>query len=107
MRYTHAVLCRVPLSLRTRAEIQIEEARKQHQALAQILRQLGLDVVEMPPDEASPLCCFVEDLAVVCNGVALIARPKETSRIKEVIFILLRFIFNRRINDDDRLHYLL
>lgn len=85
-RYTHAVLCRIPLSLRTRGEVQLEEARKQHQALAQLLRELGVDVVEMPPDETSPLCVFVEDLAVVCNGIALIARPNESSRLKEVSF---------------------
>ncbi|CAB0041283.1 unnamed protein product [Trichogramma brassicae] len=82
--YTHAIICRVPMSLRTCAEIQPEEARKQHQALALLLRQIGLDVIEMPPDEASPLCCYVEDLAIVCNGVALIAKPKESSRIKEI-----------------------
>lgn len=87
VRYTHAVLCRIPLSLRTRGEVQLEEARVQHQALAQLLRELGIDVVEMPPDESSPLCVFVEDLAVVCNGIALIARPNESSRLKEVSYI--------------------
>ncbi|XP_023289491.1 N(G),N(G)-dimethylarginine dimethylaminohydrolase 1 isoform X3 [Orussus abietinus] len=70
-RYTHAVLCRIPLSLKTRA---------------QLLRELGIDVVEMPSDETSPLCVFVEDIAVVCNGIALIARPSEPSRYKEQSF---------------------
>lgn len=95
VRYTHAVLCRIPLSLRTRGEVQLEEARKQHQALAQLLRELGVDVVEMPPDEGSPLCVFVEDIAVVCNGIALIARPNEPSRLKEVsiyIYVYLRYL---------------
>ncbi|XP_033325036.1 N(G),N(G)-dimethylarginine dimethylaminohydrolase 1 isoform X2 [Megalopta genalis] len=82
--YTHAVLCRIPLSLRTRGEVTLDEARTQHLALAQLLRQLNIDVVEMPPDENSPLCAFVEDIAVVCNGIALIARPNESSRIKEI-----------------------
>jgi dimethylargininase len=84
MRYTHAVLCRIPLSLGTRGEVQLEEAKKQHQALAQLLRELGIDVIEMPPDENSPLCVFVEDIAIVCNGIALIAQPNEPSRMKEV-----------------------
>ena len=85
-RYTHAVLCRIPLSLRTRGEVVLDEARKQHLALADLLRELGIDVVEMPPDENSPLCPFVEDVAVLCNGTALIARPQEPSRLKEVKF---------------------
>ena len=84
VRYTHAVLCRVPLSLKTQSKVQIDEARKQQQALAYLLRELGLDVVEMPPDEASPLCAFIEDLAIVCNGIALIAHPTDPSRLKEV-----------------------
>ncbi|KAI4494262.1 hypothetical protein M0802_009131 [Mischocyttarus mexicanus] len=83
-RYTHAILCRIPLSLRTRGEVTLDEARKQHLALAQLLRELDIDVVEMPPDENAPLCVFVEDIAVVCNGIALIARPTESSRLKEI-----------------------
>lgn len=83
-RYTHAILCRIPLSLRTRGEVTLDEARTQHLALAQLLRELDIDVVEMPPDENSPLCVFVEDIAVVCNGIALIAHPSEPSRLKEV-----------------------
>ncbi|XP_043288029.1 N(G),N(G)-dimethylarginine dimethylaminohydrolase 1 [Venturia canescens] len=83
-RYTHAVLCRIPLSLRTRGEVDLDEARKQHLALAELLREIGIDVVEMPPDEESPLCPFVDDVAIVCNGTALIARPAEPSRLKEI-----------------------
>ncbi|XP_033207972.1 N(G),N(G)-dimethylarginine dimethylaminohydrolase 1 [Belonocnema kinseyi] len=83
-RYTHAVLCRIPLSLGTKGEVNVDEARLQHSALAELLREFGIDVVEMPPDEVSPLCVFVEDIAVVCNGIALIARPDEPSRIKEI-----------------------
>lgn len=89
-RYTHAILCRIPLSLRTRGEVTLDEARTQHLALAQLLRELDIDVVEMPPDENSPLCVFVEDVAVVCNGIALIARPNEPSRLKEVRFMWRR-----------------
>ncbi|KYN15609.1 N(G),N(G)-dimethylarginine dimethylaminohydrolase 1 [Trachymyrmex cornetzi] len=83
-RYTHAILCRIPLSLRTRGEVTLDDARTQHLALAQLLRELDIDVVEMPPDENSPLCVFVEDIAVVCNGIALIAHPSEPSRLKEL-----------------------
>lgn len=83
-RYTHAVLCRIPLSLRTRGEVTLNEARTQHLALAQLLRELDIDVVELPLDENSPLCAFVEDIAIVCNGIALIARPSEPSRLKEI-----------------------
>lgn len=94
-RYTHAVLCRIPSSLQTKGEVVIDEAREQHSALAQLLRELGIDVVEMPADETAPFCAFVEDVAVLCNGIALIAHPIEASRIKEVIS--LYFSFNQTI----------
>lgn len=87
-KYTHAVVCRIPLSLRTRAEIELEEAKKQHEAYVRILRELGLDVIELPPDETLPECVFVEDAAVVCNGIALITRPGAAHRAKEVRFVI-------------------
>lgn len=51
-----------------------------------LLRDLGLDVVELPPDESLPECAFVEDTAVVCNGIALITRPGAPNRAKEVMY---------------------
>ncbi|KAK0092177.1 hypothetical protein PV326_002011 [Microctonus aethiopoides] len=83
-RYTHAVLCRIPNSLHEKGEVIVDEARNQHLALAQLLRELGIDVVEMPADESAPLCAFVEDIAVLCNGIALIAHPTEATRMKEI-----------------------
>lgn len=48
------------------------------------LREIGLDVIELPPDEVHPHCMFVEDVAVVCNGIALVTRPGHPAREKEV-----------------------
>ncbi|GLH09864.1 hypothetical protein R5R35_013971 [Gryllus longicercus] len=84
LKFTHAVVCRIPLSFRTRGEIELEEAKRQHEAYVRLLRELGLDVIELPPDESLPECVFVEDTAVVCNGIALITRPGAPTRVKEV-----------------------
>lgn len=91
-RYTHAVVCRIPLSLRTRGEIDLEEAKKQHESYVKLLRELGIDVIELPPDEALPDCAFVEDTAVICNGIALIAKPGSPHRVKEVTFVFFSFV---------------
>ncbi|CAH1180202.1 unnamed protein product [Phaedon cochleariae] len=82
-RYTHAVVCRLPLSLASRGDVDAEAAREQHERLVRLLRELGLDVVELPADEALPESAFVEDTAVVCNGTALIARPGAEHRRRE------------------------
>ena len=47
-------------------------------------RKLGLDVIELPADESLPDGVFVEDTAVICDGIALICQPNSPSRLKEV-----------------------
>ena len=79
-KFTHAIVSRVPKSFQTVATtdgscIDILAARKQHEHLVSTLRDLGLDVLELPPDEESPLSVFVADTAVILNGVALLCRP--------------------------------
>lgn len=85
LKYTHAVVCRIPTSLGTKSKINIEEARKQHEAFVKLLRELYLDVIELPADESLPECGFVEDTAIVCNGIALMTKPDSAVRQKEVI----------------------
>ena len=38
------------------------------------LRKIGLDVIELPADEAFPDCPFIEDIAIILNGTAFICR---------------------------------
>lgn len=86
-RYTHAVVCRVPNTFKTSSDNginRLEEAKKQHETYVRILRELGLDVIELPPDDAQPQCVFVEDTAVVCNGTALITKPGKAERLQEI-----------------------
>lgn len=98
-RYTHAIVCRIANRFKTHAselngEVNLIEARKQHELLSKTLREIGVDVIELPPDESYPDSVFVEDTAIVCNGTALICRPGLPSRQKEVIIqiCLLKFI---------------
>lgn len=95
-RYTHAIVCRIPLSFRTRGEIDLEEAKREHELYVNLLRELGLDVIEMPPDENFPECCFVEDTAIVCNGIALITKPGSPNRTKETENI--RAVFKKELD---------
>lgn len=71
-------------SFREREPIDLERAIAQHAAYAALLRTLGLEVVEISADPAFPDCCFVEDVAVVLDEVALVTRPGALSRRGEV-----------------------
>ena len=84
-KYTHAIVSRVPRSFQNVPTvdgtcIDTDKAQAQHQDLVSVLRGLGLDVLELPPDEDSPDSVFVGDCAVVVNGVALLCRPGSGSR---------------------------
>lgn len=67
-----------------RTPIDYGRAVAQHEQYLDVLRELGLEVVELPGDPAFPDCVFVEDTAVVLEDVAVVTRPGAESRRGEV-----------------------
>ncbi len=67
-------------SQRPRPDIDVDLARTQHREYCAALRAAGVELIELPPDESQPDSCFVQDTAVVWNGVAVMARFGEASR---------------------------
>jgi dimethylargininase len=84
MRGVPHTLASCELTFREREPIDLGRALAQHAAYAELLRGLGLEVVELPADPAYPDCCFVEDVAVVLDEVALVTRPGAASRRGEI-----------------------
>jgi len=84
MRAVPPTLERCELTFRSREPIDLNRAVAQHTAYADLLRALGLGVVEVPADPALPDCCFIEDTAVVLDEVALLAMPGAASRRGEI-----------------------
>ncbi|KAM8953884.1 putative hydrolase DDAH2 isoform 1-T2 [Pelodytes ibericus] len=85
-RYTHAVVRGVPSSLAQEGDGKVDLARAQRESgvYCGILRQkLGLQVVELPPNEELPRGQLTGDLAVVIADTALITRPWIPARRKE------------------------
>lgn len=72
------------LTFLEREPIDLDRAREQHAAYASLLAELGLEVVEVQADPAFPDCCFVEDVAVVLDGLAVMTRPGAESRRGEI-----------------------
>ena len=56
------------------------QALKQHQAYIQILTELGLTVITLPPDDEHPDSVFVEDTALLTPKCAIIMRPGARTR---------------------------
>lgn len=91
-RYTHAIVCRIPNNVQldaptspSHAHVDLLRARKEQEEFCDSLREAGVDVIELAPEENAPASSlFVEDAAIVCNGTALITRPSHPARRKEV-----------------------
>lgn len=49
------------MSLRTRGEIDLEEAKREHESYVKLLRDLDLDVIELAADESLPESVFLND----------------------------------------------
>lgn len=86
--YVGAIVCGIPSSLPDAAQrlsdpseaVNYNKAVQQHQEYVRALKDLGLQVIELPADEKYPDCVFVEDVAVVCDKVALLARLGHITR---------------------------
>jgi dimethylargininase len=73
-------LARCELTYLERKPVLLALALAQHQAYADLLRALGLELLELPADPELPDCCFVEDLAIVLDEAALLTMPGAPSR---------------------------
>jgi len=96
--FTRALSAQVPSS-----PIDVALARSQHAAYVAALGASGVAVETIAADEACPDCCFVEDTAVIVDGVALITQPGAPSRRAETAAIgaaLARHAEIARMNGD-------
>jgi hypothetical protein len=89
--FTHALVRSVPNSfvnaIGSTEPIDLSAARAEHAEYVQNLRTMGLIVIQVPADESLPDCPFVEDTAVICDGVALVTRPGHPARQRETLEI--------------------
>lgn len=83
VREPSASLASCELSFVARTPIDLALARRQHQAYAQLLSDLGLRIVTLPAEDALPDAVFVEDLAIVLDEFAVMTRPGAASRRAE------------------------
>jgi dimethylargininase len=63
-----------------RQPIDVSSARGQHALYRERLRELGLNVINLPAEDEYPDAVFVEDPAIVLDEVAVIARSGAESR---------------------------
>jgi dimethylargininase len=77
-------LARCELSFVERTQIDLELARRQHEAYAQALAERGCELLRMRPLDEFADSVFVEDTALVFDELAVLTRPGAPSRRGEV-----------------------
>ena len=65
-----------------------ELALEQHAKYIEALKATGVDVLVLPPIEAYPDSCFVEDAAVLAEKCAIITNPGAGTRNGETAYII-------------------
>lgn len=65
-------------------KLNLDVALEQHAKYTLTLKELGLDVIHLPPEDALPDACFVEDTVVIHGKRALMTRPTPESRRDEI-----------------------
>jgi dimethylargininase len=87
---THVVsphIDRCELSFSERTPIHYETARQQHGRYVDLLRELGVEIRELSVNVDYPDACFIEDVAIVVDELAVIARMGVPSRRGEPLMI--------------------
>ncbi len=95
-------LARCELTHLARSPIDAARAARQHRGYVESLRALGCTLERLPPLPEYPDSVFVEDTAVVLEGVAVITRPGAASRRGETASVaaaLERYRPLRRIDE--------
>jgi dimethylargininase len=86
-RRVSSAMMRCELTHLKRTGIDVALARDQHHAYEQTLRNLGWRIESLPEEPELPDSVFVEDTAIVLDGVAVITRPGAPSRRAETASI--------------------
>ena len=80
-----------------RQEIDLHLAFRQHEAYCRALRQLGVEVEILPPEEAFPDSVFIEDNAVILDELAVVSSMGIPSRRGEPELLLPVLDRHRRL----------
>ncbi|XP_063373016.1 N(G),N(G)-dimethylarginine dimethylaminohydrolase 1 [Cydia amplana] len=94
--YTHAVVGRVTPALRATDRADLNDARRQHECYVRLLSELNVDVKEIDLPESFPHNVLIEDVAVVCHGIALM--PKGLNTAEQVKAKAVRRVLEKELN---------
>lgn len=72
--YTHTLVGKVTPALRLTDRADLNDARRQYDCYLRLLKELNVEVIEVDLGSLFPDNIFLEDIAIVCHGIALLPR---------------------------------
>jgi dimethylargininase len=81
-----------------RQVINVEKATQEHCAYEQCLKELGVQVVSLRPESTLPDAAFVEDIAVVVDEIAVVARMGAAKRQTEINSLIALLSYYRPLD---------
>ncbi|XP_068620014.1 N(G),N(G)-dimethylarginine dimethylaminohydrolase 1-like [Battus philenor] len=91
--YTHAVVGKVVPVLRITDRADLNDARRQYDCYLRLLRELNLEVVDVDFDYSFPENILLEDIAIVCHGIALFTKPSSSE--EDEMMKILKYIMEK------------
>ncbi|CAG4955549.1 unnamed protein product [Colias eurytheme] len=88
--YTHAIVSTVTNTIRKGDGADYRDSRRQHDCYVRLLSELNLEIVEVDTGSAFPENVVLEDLALVCHGIALLSKqkPEDEHAVKALKHVL-------------------
>ncbi|RVE51010.1 hypothetical protein evm_004301 [Chilo suppressalis] len=93
--YTHILVGKVTPALRLTDRADLNDARRQHDCFLRLLGELNVEVLELELGHSFPDNIFLEDIAIICHGIALL--PKPTSTTAEIKIKAIRETLSKQL----------
>lgn len=96
--YSHALVGKVTHGSHYGDGIEFDDIRRQHDCYLRLLRELNVEVVEVDLQGTLHEKVLLEDLAIICHGIALLPKSGSTIEAHNVsihtVFVLFYKIYN-------------
>uniref|UniRef100_A0A0N5BS07 Dimethylargininase n=1 Tax=Strongyloides papillosus TaxID=174720 RepID=A0A0N5BS07_STREA len=115
MKFSHAVMIRLPEKIKYDnkkmiSKVNLTLAKQQLETLTEILKEAGINVIELAPEKkGNCMSLFPDDAAIVIHGTALLTRPKKQgARFEEIASILKELTWNVvKCDEKENGHYVI
>lgn len=81
--YTHALVGKITTGLQGFGkDVDPKDVRRQHDCFVRLLKELNIEVIELNLEGTITENIFLDDVAVICHGIALLLKPRNEAEAR-------------------------